>query len=497
MTFFLLVALALPTLAEERPMPSPEIQAILGSAQSAPPELAADILLRLADSRFLPSKEHRLEVIEQAFELAAGGRFAYAESAAVNAAAHTDSSPGIRAMAVLDEGLSTLGLRCRAVRLALPLDKSKALSLFRRVQIGPFPALTCSDPLQPNLDEYYQTLHQVADTAFSAKDRAEERHLEMIASAAASAVIPQQLTPLASLLAVFPMPPQRRAAMASGYAAAIDQMNADARSFEGRYDFAYSVIPLARVLQTGQSTPLPLARAVRAYLSRHLQGERCAELALPRRAASAKEATGKTFNDALLRALKIEGVEPLDFDALKPKSIGGAAKFADFWADGRALEMMRRGKELRFGTKEQQEEYNRRERRKDGMAHFLPEELRRTPAWEAGVREFLRDLDKWRSNHEEAETDFFHQLCLMYGGLLVIVPSGPLRESVLQDYVSALKTSPMQQESPPEWLLHVKRLLRTTDATPEWLAIARSEMRRNGGLTMGLYAELARLGVYR
>ena len=131
------------------------------------------------------------------------------------------------------------------------------------------------------------------------------------------------------------------------------------------------------------------------------------------------------------------------------------------------------------------------------MMRFLPEELRRTPEWEAQARQFLDELDHWSKNHDEPEVDFFHQMCFQYAALLDIIPAGPLHENVFRTYLSFLKTSAMERESPPEWLIHVKRLFAVTDATPEHQERLRAEVRANGSLTMSLYAEMARLEAKR
>lgn len=64
-------------------------------------------------------------------------------------------------------------------------------------------------------------------------------------------------------------------------------------------------------------------------------------------------------------------------------------------------------------------------------------------------------------------------------------------------HIGFLKTSPMERESPPEWLVHVKRLFSITNARPGHLEHVRAEVRKNGSLAMGLYAELARLDARR
>ncbi len=492
LTLFLLPVLAWAW--QERPKLPPETQALVDGALAAPPELGADILLWLVDRGRIPAKEQRLELIEQSFEIAAQAKFPYPETAAVGAAGNTDSSPGIRRSAVGDR-FSTLGLRCRAVRAALALDKARALALFRRIALGPFPPLSCDDALAPALSVYYETLREVASSAFSPKDRQEERHLELIEAAVRNVAIPRQLEPVARLLLGFPLSLERSTDFAGALAASLKQMSVDPRSFaSATYEFSQAVLGLSRSLRAGGISTVPLAAAAATYLTRHLRGEVCAETVDPKTGGAEMRRTVElVLNDGVLKPSGATDIAPLNFEELKPKSVAGRAKFSDYWQEGRSREIMAQYKRLRFGTREQQDEYNRRERRKDGMAHFLPEELRRTREWETQAREFLNELDRWTLHHDEPEIDFFHELCLQYSALLAIIPAGPLYDSVLQTYISFLKTSPMEREDPPEWLVHVKRLFTITDATPEQKEHVRAEVRKSGSLTMGLYAEIDRL----
>ena len=199
-----------------------DVESLRNSAPAAPPELAADILLKLVEGGHIPVKKGRLELIDQAFQFAGQARFPYALAAAISQARHTDSSSGIR-VGALSRGLSTLGLRCRAVRAALPLDRIKARDLFDQISIGPFPALTCRDPLAPALGEYYETLLEVVRSGFSAEERRKGKDLEAIERAVSSIAIPAQLEPGAKLVKEFP-------AFASAYAAALKRTPTRVRS---------------------------------------------------------------------------------------------------------------------------------------------------------------------------------------------------------------------------------------------------------------------------
>ena len=222
----ILLGLALNASAQqqrERPKLPTEIEALRNAAPGAPPELAADILLKLVEWGLVPSKLDRLELIEQAFQFASAAKFPFAQTAAVGKARHTDSAPGLR-VGALAHGFSAIGLRCRAVRAALPLDRAKAVELFEQTTIRPFPALTCRDALVPSLDEYYATLRQVALNGFTLEQRRKGRHLQLVESAVRSAVIPAQLEPLAKLVAEYPE-------FIPAFAASLKVMDADPRSF--------------------------------------------------------------------------------------------------------------------------------------------------------------------------------------------------------------------------------------------------------------------------
>lgn len=282
---------------------------------------------------------------------------------------------------------------------------------------------------------------------------------------------------------------------AGTYAAALKRMDADPRSFGAvGIELGSAIVGLAKKLQADGISTIPLADAFRAYMARHLQGALCAETAnLKGDGLFVRQLVEDYLNERLVPLAAAAEVSPLKLDELKPKSVLGGAKFSDYWQEGRSSEIMARYKELRFGTKEQQAEYEKLGPRPDRMARFLPEQMRRTPEWEAQAREFLEDLNRWSKNHDEPDVDFFHMMCFQYMALLDIIPDGPLHNTVLQNYISFLKTSPMERESPAEWLIHVRWLFGVTDATPEHLGRVRAEVRRSGSLTMSLYAELARL----
>jgi hypothetical protein len=74
MKLLLVVSLMAGLASGETKLPR-EIQDLIDQSAAAPPELAADILLRLVEAGKIPDKKIRAEALEQAFVLAGSARF--------------------------------------------------------------------------------------------------------------------------------------------------------------------------------------------------------------------------------------------------------------------------------------------------------------------------------------------------------------------------------------------------------------------------------------
>jgi len=82
----------------------------------------------------------------------------------------------------------------------------------------------------------------------------------------------------------------------------------------------------------------------------------------------------------------------------------------------------------------------------------------------------------------------------MYGGLLDIIPQGPLQQHVVASYISVLKDPLMRHDSPPEWYLQVMNLLRgPTDMSEENHAKMLNLIRGQGDAALALYVDLKAL----
>ena len=484
---FLSLAPALLADAAERPK---EIRALVDAAPVAPPELAADILIRIVESGRVTDPAWKLELLDQAFHMAGAAKYPVALSAAVARALNTDSDPGVRSGA-LHAKLDALSLRCRAVSGTLALDRKKAVALFREIPILQFPAHTCADSMRELPDIVFETLGQVFAQAFTPQERAKGKHVDFAEEYLGGLTSPTQLEPAIRMIAAQKLTSDELARLTGVLVASIQQLNSDDRTFTavtnpGLID---EVLTFAdRCRQSGYS-PQSLVASFRAYLVRHFQSARCAES--PKAYSGGRLA--ETFNQMLVPLAGEGAVAPITPDEMKPVSVGEAAKVYEFWSKPAARKVMADYKLLRFGTDEQQALNSAKGTRPDHMAQFLTVEQRSTPEWQAAAQEFLSRLEEWKQDNDEPAESYFHEVCFMYAGLLDIAPSGSLREHVLHSYIDFLKNSEVERGSPPEWYLEVSRLMNgATDATSGEISRVKNEMRARGDPVMILLVDVQR-----
>jgi hypothetical protein len=451
---FLVLASALWLGAAER---SKEIRTLVDAAPVAPPELAADILIRIVESGRVADPAWRLEILDQAFHLAAAAKYPFALSAASAVGMNTDSDAGVR-HAALDANVDALSLRCRAVSGALKLDHNKALALFREIPILRLPVHTCEDAMKESPGIFFETLGQIFAQAFSPQERAKGKHVDFAEEYLRGLSSPTELLPAMGMIAAHKLTADELERMAGALVASIQQLNSDDRTFTATTGpgFIDELTAFADRCRRGGYPPQALIASFRAYLVRHLQAARCAE--------SLKADTDgrlvETFNEKLVPMAGAGAVTPITDDEAKPVSLDG-------WAKGR---------------------------RPDGMTQFLTGEQRNTPEWQAAAQEFLSRLEAWKQDNDEPAESYFHEVCFMYSGLLDIAPPGSLREHVLHSYIDFLKNSEVEHGSPPEWYLEVSRLMKgATDATAGDVSHVRNEMRSRGDPVMILLVDVQRV----
>jgi hypothetical protein len=124
LTLFILLAFASSPAASHAPKQMPAdrtIRDLVDLALVAPPELAADALLKLIEDGYITDAKWKRELLDTAWGLAPRATYTSEVATAVDLAAASDTDSGSLS-AALATGLSTAGLQARIISQMAKLD---------------------------------------------------------------------------------------------------------------------------------------------------------------------------------------------------------------------------------------------------------------------------------------------------------------------------------------------------------------------------------------
>ena len=276
---------------------------LLDRAANLPPELYADVVLRLAEADKLKVKESA-QFLERIFLLAHQAKFGARPRTNEDLLLHTDSLPGVIAIA----GTYQLDRLSIQVRAAVALKSAK---LFREIDPAP-PPQTCDDLFSYQPDIYYQNL---------------PRFPALAADAFRRITTSSQIYPALRVMSQLPHPDE----LAIFVAGALPEIHDNWRAF--------SPIPFSTT--NGLYTYRNLLPGWRTWFTSHMNGRRCSS---SRENASHKKVI-EIFN-------KLSDT-PIDPKALKPSEIDKTPNMPNFWVSPKGKLIMAHYKELRFGGTDQ------------------------------------------------------------------------------------------------------------------------------------------------
>jgi hypothetical protein len=440
------------------------LQELAYAAPVAPPELAADILIKLAT---LPieafnhpdHRARRAEWIERAFQLSAHARHPWRRVAGVVRASHTDSDAGILSSS-LEARLDVLSLRCRAVRAMLDLNPARARETFEQIVLR-IPSLTCKDAMRYTVDDYYLLLDEIYPRTLTAKELREGRYLDILERQLRLIDAPAKLDPAARMLLRLQLPPEDFTRLLNAYSAAFFRIDADDRAFTtgANHSLTQATFDLIKKSQQLGLSVTPLVEGMRSYFIRHLKAVRCADSADPKGAGATLANVLDLFNSNLVKLAP--HLRPISAQDRIPLRAEGEAEVTDLWSTPASRPFLDRLRSFRLGRQPLGE-----------------------PAWEQSVRDFRNDLETWKKNSDLPDSLIFHQLCFAYLPLIEMTPLGPLRDSLVRDYIAILASSSMQRDSPPEWYWEFRRLIRLHGARAHELEQIEDEIRNSGNTLM-------------
>ena len=430
--------------AKEKDKLPEEIASLRGTARSAPPEYTTDILFRVARSPKVPDPIKE-ELLHEAFTLAR----LVQHPLCLGGTSHTTDTRSFNLEMAMDVALDSLSIQCRAIRALLPLDRERAVELFRSLPEPEVPVGRCEDRNVIDLTRYYQTLTDVANKGFSAEEVEEEEHVKLVLAQLRSISSSLQLAPVAKTLTDIEVTPKQLELLIDAYSERLTSVSDSDREFSfavGRLRFANPLKELVAKVRSQKVPLLSLLSGLRDYLVRHLTGVRC-EDTVAEKSFMAKAVVGlvSLYNTELrfVTDAAEEGLPPIEGEDTVPSEVKGRPEFEEFFTTQKAKHMLLGAQRLRYGAGQD----------------YVSIETRLSPEWQRTVFDYMTELESWEPRYEESKIVFFHRKAGLYGALLDLTPKSAFKQRVLSSYGSYLGRSPVQSSHPIEFLWQLNLLL--------------------------------------
>lgn len=416
--------------AQQRPPHDSAIESLIADANSAPPEFAADALIRISS---LPKVDHawRRELLEDAYMRAYGAPEQYRRSTTTQFP--VDSRIGAQVFAYAT-ALTRVTLQVRAVQLMALVDPDRARELFEWIDLNLAPG-SCADPLVPAVGEYYSTLGQLAGTTYP---RSRSDALTFLQLYAWRAHLPSEMPALARAIQRFRSGPLEAAYFEGFFRQILQGSSADAPGFSSAALDIISRMTEWQIADTALGVPgSGVMDALRGYLVAQLKAPRCADNAIAATVPSA-------FNAAVRRTKAEFDVKLMDPDPAKTGTLG-IARVDPYWQSPEGARL-----------------HDAAVRLHGPGAVPVPMRTRLTDAWRNQAERLLIDVEQWTGTKEPVERDYFYQKGALYLGLLDLMPASTVRSRALRSFADFMRHTETDVNRRMLWFAFVNRMLEMT-----------------------------------
>jgi len=247
-----------------------DIDNLIASARTAPPEVAADILLNMASAPCRFSETQRcLSLINDAFEL---GNQAQAPVQQKSSSLIVDTRSGFKG-AAFNLQLDRLSLRSKAVMKMIAFDPLRAREMFDGISLPAMETLACKDTLVPDLHVYYQAMAMVEERCFSEKEKKSSLPIQFLVNQLEKIKNIPQLTPAEQVILNSKTTPEELSLLVGVLSKALGRVSDDPRSFAfaiERDSFFTSTDQLTSKLKDQNIPKQAFLGATRSFLTRNM-----------------------------------------------------------------------------------------------------------------------------------------------------------------------------------------------------------------------------------
>jgi len=438
-----------------------QIEALVDEALSAPPEFAADVLIRAAQSP--ADAAWRRELLEEAFMRAYGAQELYRRTAAPIS---PDTRQGAEALAA-DTPLNRVSLQVRAVQLLRYIDPERARELFGWIEPH-LDADACGSALVPALDEYYLALGTLARQTFPDTPEGRSDALSFFELFLWRARVPSEVPPVLRAITRFRADAGEAGHLESLLRALLESGDVAPRGFStSAVAIASQLSELRKRDQALGIDGLHLLATLRQYLVTQLQGPRCSD--------NVTDGPVVDWFNAVVRREGSErgGVAPISFADAQPSKRLGAVRLSPYWTTPDARRLHDEAARLR------------------GTGRLPPPlSVRRSPAWLAQADRHLANVQEWPPIREASGRDYFYQKASLFIGLIDLVPPGATRVRTIRAFAEFLHHEDADGQR-SLWYLFANRLIERIDSDDRRDVLQAID--DGGDRVLLLYAHAARL----
>jgi len=471
LTIFLLCATAQERprseILRERQTRYPDLYALTELARAAPPEFASVALLRVAECPRLTDPAWKHELIEEAFQSAAGAQNTRRRAMP---GGRFESSLEMNEAVAGNLELDRISLQVRAVRDMLSVDPHAALDLFQRFDFPPPRTLTCSDALVDNVVDYY-AVAGVWPTQLTAFEGPPERRRDE-----AAALVKARVDAIRSHVEIAPAAAMILNAEPSGpyedelinsLAGVLARLPHDDRSFTASlYEITSAFAKFPRTSA--------IAAPDRAYLVSNLSGARCSDNLTGDWVPKVAEDAVKSFNDNF-SSPNDPALAPIRGEEIKAENSGVAAVTE------------------RIATEQEQQKFDAMFQLNFGpKGRGLTDAEKNTPEWRASFTDAVKTVGDIKQEPGESDKKFFYRKSGAFKMIVVIAPPSPERDTAFDDYFHFLTTSDFQRDHLVQWFSEIEGAISLSASLyPKERNKRLQEMASSGHPVLALWARLS------
>lgn len=403
---------------------STPLERLIEGVAVAPPEIAADILVRVVEKRLIREPKAAKGLLEQAWHLAGQARLPMPRrTLPLNVKPGSPVAGGMPGIPRLD----TLTLRARALKQLHELDRAEALEWLRGMAAPVPEAVECWSAWVWDPGPWFEMVGALGT-------------LEDRLRAVQDVTRPEQLAPALELVLGYQGTGEERAMLAGRWAGSLERVRGDSVAFEATRELPARMAVVAEKLRAEGQSAAFLADAWRMYLLTHWRGEVCEQYASEANRQTWRLRTDSAYNKRLREAAASDAPE-INFDEeAKPARIIPFETLRD--------------DEMRTRFEEWGSLVGSVARVVPALGQEAsPGEVRQT------VLDLLEQIEAWSEPVEGVSGEQWLQLRLTAVNPLLMQVVGETRRDVLRWRLRLLRDSELQRTAPEAWLAAWRQVL--------------------------------------